>query len=152
MKAAASSGFILHPSSFSLEVSMPFHAKHRYARIGPRKARLLMDLVRGRDVDDAITLLRFSKQRASGMIEKVIRSAVANASEQEVAQSRSTLYVSEARVDAGPVIKRFQPKDRGKAYPINKRTSHLVVSIDERGEGVVVRPNRKTVGGRQGKA
>jgi large subunit ribosomal protein L22 len=131
---------------------MPFQAKHRFARIGPRKARLLMDLVRGRDVDDAITLLRFSKQRASGMIEKVIRSAVANASEQEVGSSRSTLFVSEARVDAGPVIKRFQPKDRGKAYPINKRTSHLVVSIDERGEGAAPHRHKQVVGGRPGKA
>src|SRR3954447_8546706 len=130
---------------------MPFNAKHRFARIAPRKARLLMDLVRGRDVDDAITILRFSKQRASGMVEKVIRSAVANASEAEV-PTRSTLYVAKAWVDPGPVIKRFQPKDRGKAYPINKRTSHLVVTIDERGEGEVVRPNRKTVGGRHGKA
>ena len=111
---------------------MAYVAKHRFARIGPRKARLLMDLVRGRDVDDAITLLRFSKQRASGMIEKVIRSAVANASEQEVAQSRNTLFVAQAWVDPGPVIKRFQPKDRGKAYPIKKRTSHLVVEIAER--------------------
>ena len=111
---------------------MPFEAKHRVARIAPRKARLLMDLIRGRDVDDAITLLRFSKQRVSGMIEKVVRSAVANASEQETAPSRNTFYIAKAWVDAGPVIKRFQPKDRGKAYPINKRTSHLVVTIDER--------------------
>lgn len=110
---------------------MPFQAKHRYARISPRKARLLMDLVRGRDVDDAITMLKFSKQRASGMIEKVIRSAVANATEQE-ASGRNALFVAEARVDAGPVIKRFQPKDRGKAYSIMKRTSHLVVTVDER--------------------
>src|ERR687894_184406 len=114
---------------------MPFEAKHRFARISPRKARLLMDLVRGRDVDDAINLLRFSKQRVSGMIEKVIRSAVANASEQEVAPSRNTLFVAQAWVDPGPIIKRFQPKDRGKAYPIKKRTSHLVVTIDEREEG-----------------
>ncbi|MBA3272792.1 MAG: 50S ribosomal protein L22 [Chthoniobacterales bacterium] len=111
---------------------MAFQSKHRYARISPRKARLLMDLVRGRDVDDAITLLKFAKQRASGMIEKVIRSAVANATEQNAAGSRNALYVAEARVDAGPVIKRFQPKDRGKAYPIQKRTSHLCVAIDER--------------------
>ncbi len=111
---------------------MPFEAKHRFARISPRKARLIMDLIRGRDVDDAITLLRFSKQRASVMIEKVVRSAVANASEQAVAPSRNTFFVSVSRVDAGPVIKRFQPKDRGKAYPINKRTSHLIVAIDER--------------------
>ena len=111
---------------------MPYQAKHRYARISPRKARLLMNLIRGRDVDDAITLLRFAKQRASGMIEKVVRSAVANASEQDTAPSRNTLFVAKAWVDPGPVIKRFQPKDRGKAYPINKRTSHLVVTLDER--------------------
>jgi large subunit ribosomal protein L22 len=111
---------------------MPFTAKHRFARISPRKARLLMNLVRGRDVDDAINLLKFAKQRSSGMIEKVIRSAVANANEQEVAPSRNTLYVAQAWVDPGPVIKRFQPKDRGKAYSIKKRTSHLVVTLDER--------------------
>src|SRR5918992_3055920 len=121
---------------------MAFQAKHRFARISPRKARLLMDLVRGRDVDDAINLLRFSKQRVSGMIEKVIRSAVANASEQEVAPKRNALFVAKAWVDPGPVIKRFQPKDRGKAYPINKRTSHLVVTIDEREEGATGRLKR----------
>jgi len=111
---------------------MPFTAKHRFARIAPRKARLLMNLVRGRDVDDAITILKFAKQRASGMVEKVIRSAVANANEQEVSTSRNALYVAAAWVDPGPVIKRFQPKDRGKAYSIKKRTSHLVVTLDER--------------------
>jgi large subunit ribosomal protein L22 len=130
---------------------MPFQAKHRFARIAPRKARLVMDLVRGRDVDDAISLLKFSKQRVAIMIEKVIRSAVANANEQEAAAPRNTLYVAKAWVDPGPVIKRFQPKDRGKAYSINKRTSHLVVTIDERGEGETA-PFIRSVGGRQGKA
>src|ERR1700759_1798722 len=130
---------------------MPFEAKHRFARISPRKARLLMDLVRGRDVDDAITLLRFSKQRASGMIEEVIRSAVANAAEQDVAPRRNALYVAKAWVDPGPVIKRFQPKDRGKAYSIMKRTSHLVVTIDEREDGEFA-PKFKSVGARHGKA
>ena len=110
---------------------MAFTAKHRFARIAPRKARLIMDLVRGRDVDDAISMLRFAKQRASGMVEKVIRSAVANANERDVAP-RGTLFVAKAWVDPGPIIKRFQPKDRGKAYPIKKRTSHLVVELDER--------------------
>ncbi len=109
-----------------------FKASHRYARIAPRKARLIMDLVRGRDVDDAISMLRFAKQRASGMVEKVIRSAVANANERDVAP-RGTLYVAKAWADPAPIIKRFQPKDRGKAYPIKKPTSHLVVTIDERG-------------------
>jgi large subunit ribosomal protein L22 len=111
---------------------MPFQAKHRFARIAPRKARRLMDLVRGRNVDDALAMLRFSKQRASGMIEKVIRSAVANANENENAPPRNTLYVAKAWADPGPIIKRFQPKDRGKAYSIHKRTSHLVVTLDER--------------------
>jgi large subunit ribosomal protein L22 len=130
---------------------MPYEAKHRFARISPRKARLVMDLVRGRDVDDAISLLKFSKQRASIMVEKVIRSAVANHAEQSAAASRNTLYVAKAWVDPGPVIKRFQPKDRGKAYPINKRTSHLVVAIDEREEGQEA-PIFKSVGARPGKA
>ena len=74
---------------------MAFVAKHRFARIAPRKARLIMDLVRGRDVDDAISMLKFAKQRASGMVEKVIRSAVANANERDVAP-RGTLT---SRVD-----------------------------------------------------
>ena len=130
---------------------MPYEAKHRFARISPRKARLVMDLVRGRDVDDAIAMLKFSKQRVSGMIEKVIRSAVANANEQETANIRNTLYVAKAWVDPGPVIKRFQPKDRGKAYPINKRTSHLVVTVDEREEGETA-PRKSSVGARPGKA
>lgn len=110
---------------------MPFQASHRHARISPRKARLIMDLVRGRDVDDAISMLKFAKQRASGMVERVIRSAVANANESDIAP-RGTLYVAKAWVDPGPTIKRFQPKDRGKAYSIMKRTSHLVVTVDER--------------------
>jgi large subunit ribosomal protein L22 len=109
---------------------MPFQAMHRYARISPRKARLVINLIKGRDVDDAITLLRFSKQRSAVMIEKVVRSAVANAGEQEA--NTNTLYVARAWVDPGPVIKRFMPKDRGKAYDIKKRTSHLVVELDER--------------------
>jgi large subunit ribosomal protein L22 len=110
---------------------MAYLAKHRFARIAPRKARRLMDLIRGRDVDDAISLLRFSKQRASVLIEKVVRSAVANAAEQDV-QARNALFVSRCWADPGPVIKRFQPKDRGKAYSIMKRTSHLVVELNER--------------------
>jgi large subunit ribosomal protein L22 len=113
---------------------MSFEAKHRFARIAPRKARLVMDLIRGRDVDDALAMLRFSKKRAAVYVEKVIRSAVANANEQSTTPVRNTLYVAKAWVDPGPTIKRFQPKDRGKAYNIMKRTSHLVVSLDERGE------------------
>jgi large subunit ribosomal protein L22 len=109
---------------------MAYVAKHRYARIAPRKARLLADMVRGHKVDDALTMLQFAKQRASGMIAQVIKSAAANATEQE-ADGRK-LVVTKCWVDPGPVIKRFQPKDRGKAYSIMKRTSHIVVEVDER--------------------
>ena len=129
------------------EVTMPFEAKHSFARISPRKVPSAdgPGARPGRGRCDHAACGSASSGRAGSSIEKVIRSAVANASEQSVAPVRNTLYVTEARVDAGPVIKRFQPKDRGKAYPINKRTSHLVVSIDERDEigqlirGLVVR-------------
>ena len=109
---------------------MPFKSTYKFARISPRKARLLMDLIRGRDVDDALNLLRFAKQRASGMIEKIVKTAVADAGEQEA--DTAALFVAKAWADAGPVIKRIQPKDRGKAYSIKKRTSHLVIELQER--------------------
>jgi large subunit ribosomal protein L22 len=109
---------------------MEYLAKHRFARIAPRKARLVGDMIRGQKVDQALTLLKFSKQRAAVLIGKVLQSAVANASEQE-AQTKS-LVVTRCWVDPGPVMKRFQPKDRGKAYSIMKRTSHLCVEVGER--------------------
>jgi len=108
---------------------MPYIAKHCHARIAPRKARLVMDLIRGKPVDHAINLLSFNKKRASVMITNVVKSAVANYNDQETAPSREELIVTEARVDAGPIMKRFQPKDRGKSYAIMKRTSHLIISV-----------------------
>ena len=95
-----------------------------------------MDMIRGRKVDDAMSILQFSKRRAAVMISKVVKSAVANYNEQTVEQNNGELVISEARVDAGPVIKRFQPKDRGKAHNIMKRTSHLVITV--KGEDEVV--------------
>jgi large subunit ribosomal protein L22 len=109
---------------------MPYTAKHNHARIAPRKARLVMDMIRGKSADDAINILQFSKKRAAVMISRVVKSAVANYNDQETAPSGDVLFVSEARVDPGPVMKRFQPKDRGKSYSIMKRTSHLIVSVD----------------------
>ncbi len=98
-----------------------------------RKARLVMDLIRGRDVDDALNVLEFNKRRAGAVISQVVRSAVANFNERpENAGTRNALYITEARADEGPTIKRFQPKDRGKAHPIMKRTSHLIIAVDER--------------------
>lgn len=110
---------------------MPWNAVHRYARISERKARLLTDLIRGRRCDDAVQILRFTHKRAAAMVDKVLKSAMANANEQEAAMNR--LYISEARVDAGPLIKRFRAKDRGRAHAILKRTSHIIIGVEERG-------------------
>ncbi len=105
-------------------------ARHRFARIAPRKARLIIDLIRGMPCSTAMDALRFNPKRASVLVGTVLKSAMANANEQEADMSK--LYVSEARVDEGPVMKRWQPKDRGRAHPILKRTSHLIVRVSER--------------------
>ncbi len=110
---------------------MAWVAKHRFARIAERKARLVIDMIRGRRCDEAVELLRFTHKRAAKLVDKVLRSAMATANEQEATMNK--LYISEARVDAGPIIKRFQPKDRGRAHSIYKRTSHILVTVDEKG-------------------
>jgi large subunit ribosomal protein L22 len=109
---------------------MAWQAKFKYARISARKARLIVDMIRGRKVQEALNILKFTPNRAAVMISKTLTSAIANANEQEAAVAN--LVVSEARVDEGPVMKRFQPKDRGRAHPILKRTSHIVVAVDEK--------------------
>jgi len=108
---------------------MAWQAAHKYARISARKARLMADLIRGRYAQDALNVLKFSPNRAAGMFAKVLTSAIAGADEAEA--DMDALFVSEARVDEGPTIKRFRPKDRGRAHPIMKRTSHIVVAVEE---------------------
>ena len=107
-----------------------WEATHRYARISARKVRLIVDLIRGLRCGDALAQLSFNGRRASGMVREVIKSAMANASE-ESADLRS-LYISEARVDGGPYFRRWRPKDRGRAHPIAKRTSHIIIKVAER--------------------
>jgi large subunit ribosomal protein L22 len=109
---------------------MAYQASHRFARIAPRKARLVADLIRGQPVDVAITALQFSKRRGAVFVKGVLQSAIANAQEKDADVGR--LIVSESRVDEGPTIKRFQPKDRGRSHPIMKRTSHIHVAVDVR--------------------
>src|SRR5574337_983799 len=109
---------------------MAWRALHRYARISDRKARLVADLIRGLPCDQAVETLKFTNKRAAFLFNRVLQSAMANANEQEASMSR--LVVSEVRVDSGPIIKRWQPKDRGRAHPIQKRISHLLVVVDER--------------------
>jgi large subunit ribosomal protein L22 len=109
---------------------MPYVAKHRFARIAPRKAQLVADLIRGLPADNALSELELSKKRAAWYFKAVLKSAIANAEEAEADPQR--LFVSESRVDQGPVMKRWQPKDRGRAHKILKRTSHLYLTLDER--------------------
>jgi large subunit ribosomal protein L22 len=109
---------------------MNYNASHRFARISPRKARLVADMVRGQNIEDAITTLDFSKRRGAYFLRSVLKSAIANAEENDADLSR--LFVESTWVDCGPTIKRFQPKDRGRAHPIWKRTSHIHVQVAER--------------------
>ena len=108
---------------------MPWQAQHRFARISARKARLIAEMIRGCDVQDALNMLKFTPNRAAGMVSKVLTSAVANANEAEA--DVGSLYVERAHVDEGPTIKRIHPKDRGRAHPINKRTSHITVVVEQ---------------------
>jgi large subunit ribosomal protein L22 len=109
---------------------MSYHAIHRHARIAPRKARLVADMIRGKRIDEALTALAFSKKRAAWYFKAVLKSAIANAEEGEA--DVHNLYVSESRVDQGPATKRWRPKDRGRAHPFKKYTSHLYVVVDQR--------------------
>lgn len=111
---------------------MAWNAKHKYARISARKVRLIADLIRGRDVQDALNILKFTPNRAAVMVSKVLTSAIANANEAEA--NVESLIVDRAFVDEGPTIKRWQPKDRGRANPIMKRTSHITVVVEQEAE------------------
>ncbi len=102
---------------------------HRFARIAPRKARLVIDLIRGRSCGDAVEQLRFNHRRSARFIEAVLKAAMTNADEKEADMSR--LYVKEARIDGGPYQRRWRPKDRGRVHPIAKRTSHVIVTVAE---------------------
>lgn len=107
-----------------------FTSEVRFHRGSPRKAKLVADLVKGKPVDEALNALTFSPQRAAVNLRKALTAAIADA---ELADADVTeLVVAESRVDGGPHIKRFQPKDRGRAHPILKRTSHLTISVQER--------------------
>lgn len=97
-------------------------------RITPQKARVVVDLVRGRSVDEAISILRFVPRKASPLVSKVIESAAANAQE-NLGIARRDLVISRAFVDAGTTMKRVHPRQRGQAFPILKRTAHITVVV-----------------------
>jgi large subunit ribosomal protein L22 len=104
-------------------------ARARYVRVTPMKARRVVDLIRGRSAREALAVLEFAPQAASGPVSKVLASAMANA-ENNLALDPDSLVVSSAFVDEGPTLKRFRPRAQGRAYRIRKRTSHITVEVE----------------------
>ena len=112
---------------------MEARANARYVRVAPRKARLMIDLIRGKHVDEASAILRFSPRAAAEVVGKVLDSAVANAEKNHKIKP-DVLFVSEAYVNEGPTLKRWRPRAMGRASRINKRTSHITVVVKQREE------------------
>jgi large subunit ribosomal protein L22 len=111
---------------------MEARAKHKMARISARKARLVADLVRNKDVNEAITILDNTVKKASPLILKVLNSAIANATENH-GMTLENLYISDIQINDGPIIKRFRPRAKGRADRIDKKTSHIKITVsDER--------------------
>ena len=107
------------------------YAVHKYARISDRKARIVLEQIKGKDVLQALGILKYSPRHGSDLIEKVLQSAIANA-EHNLDLDVSDLYVQEVVAEQGPTFKRIQPRARGMAYPIKKRTSHIRVILNTR--------------------
>jgi large subunit ribosomal protein L22 len=110
---------------------MEIKAMAKYVRVSPRKARLVMDQLRGKRVEEALSLLNFAPQKSAYLVKKLISSAVANAEENSEVDV-DTLFIKRIYADEGPTLKRFQPRALGRASRIRKRTSHLTVILDER--------------------
>jgi large subunit ribosomal protein L22 len=108
---------------------MESQAKLRNVRLSPRKARLVVDMVRGKGIQDAMNLLQVSPQKTAPILSKLLKSAVANA-EQSGVSDVDRLFVKTVMVDQGPALKRFMPRAQGRASRIRKPTSHITVVLD----------------------
>jgi large subunit ribosomal protein L22 len=106
-------------------------ANARYVRIAPRKVKLVVDLIRGKQVGEAIAILRHTPKAASPILEKLLNSAIANA-EHNYSLDPNNLVVTQAYVNQGPTMKRFRPRAMGRASRINKRTSHITLVVSEK--------------------
>ena len=110
---------------------MEAKAVTRNVRISPQKARLVADLIRGKQVEEALLILRFTEKKAARILSKTLRSAIANATDTQNTDP-DALYVKRTYIDGGAMLKRFTPRAHGRATPIRKRTSHFTVVVDER--------------------
>jgi len=110
---------------------METRAVAKFVRISPRKIRLVMDQVRGKQVGEALNMLSFAPQRGARILKKLVNSAIANA-EQNTDVDVDSLYIMRVYADEGPTLKRWRPRAQGRATSIRKRTSHLTVVLDEK--------------------
>jgi large subunit ribosomal protein L22 len=112
-------------------VNLKAKAEARYVRIAPRKVRVVMDLIRGKQLSEALNIVRFTPKAASPVLEKLLLSAAANA-ENNYEMNRDALYVAECYADQGPTLKRFRPRAQGRATMIRKKTSHITIILEEK--------------------
>ncbi|WP_130536579.1 50S ribosomal protein L22 [Thiomicrorhabdus indica] len=110
---------------------MQVSATHKFARISPQKARLVADLIRGKDVEQAVNILQFSDKKAAALIKKILNSAIANA-ENNNGMDIDELQVTAAFVNEGPIMKRMRARAKGRGNRILKRTSHITVTVGEK--------------------
>jgi len=113
---------------------METRASTRFVRISPQKARLVVDMIRGRKVEEALSVLDFTPKKAARIVAKTLRSAVANAEDTKNVDV-DELIVTRCWVDEGPTLKRMLPRAQGRATRINKRSSHITVIVDEKQTG-----------------
>jgi len=106
-------------------------AELRYARISARKVKIVADLIRGKNADEALAIVKFTPKASSKIIEKLLKSAIANA-ENNHNMSRERLYISEIYANQGPTLRRIRPAAKGSAVRIRKRTSHITIVLSER--------------------
>ncbi len=112
---------------------MEAKAEARYTRISPQKARLVVDLIRGLQAGSALTILRTTNKRIAPAVEKVLKSAIANAQNRSEDVDVDRLFVSEAYVNEGPRMKRIRPAPMGRAYRYQRRLAHIVIKVAEKG-------------------
>jgi large subunit ribosomal protein L22 len=110
---------------------MEVNASLKYARVGAQKARLVVDVIRGKDVNQALRDLEFLNKKTAVLVKKLLKSAVANATDKKVIDV-DNLFVKSIWVDAGPVLKRFRPRAQGRAFGVRKKTSHISLVLSER--------------------
>lgn len=111
---------------------MEARATAKYIRVSPQKARLVVDLIRGKNAGQAVNMLRFTKKRVSAEVAKVLRSAISNAEQKSENVDVDRLVVTRAYVNEGPRMKRIRPAPMGRAYRYQRRMSHITVVVEER--------------------